>query len=188
MAKSETLLRYFHENVLRAYADYRKAHDERAAGRSNDLYYAKKVAEVLYHFREQLPGKRGYAEFRDKCHDYRLIRDIANASKHGEDKRKPDPKRDAPLIDGPKSIYECLVSTTYYDNQGEYRNTEKGVFVKLLDGTERDFFEVATNVMNMWCKEMLDMGEIQKPIHFVLKKSNRATTKKRVQYGVRTKL
>lgn len=165
MNKDETLLRYFHENVLRSYNDYKTAANKRSAGRGNDLYLAKKTAENLYHFREHLPNKPGYNAIKAKCPDYQLVRDITNASKH---KRfdKPKPGADVPLIEDLNSIYECTISTTYRDSDGEFRDSHKGVFVKLLDGTERDFFEIATNVINMWCAELHAIGVIENPRKF----------------------
>lgn len=162
MGKNETLLRYFQENVLRSYTDYKTASNKRSAGRSNDLYLAKKAAESLYHFREHFPNKPGYNSIKNKCPDYQLVRDITNASKH-KDFYKLKPGADPPLIQDLNSIYECLISITYQDSEGEFRDSHKGVFVKLLDGTERDFFEVATNVVNMWCTELHSMGVLDKP-------------------------
>lgn len=165
MRKDETLLRYFHENVLRSYTDYKAASDKRSAGRGNDLYLAKKSAENLYHFREHLPNKPGYKAIKSKCSDYQLVRDITNASKHKEF-NKPKPGDDPPLIKDINSVYECLISTTYKDSEGEFKDSHKGVFIKLLDGTERDFFEIATNVVNMWCAELNAMGVIETPKKF----------------------
>ena len=165
MNRDETLLRYFHENVLRSYIDYKTASDKRSAGRGNDLYLAKKAAENLYHFREHLPNKPGYKTIKDKCPDYQLVRDITNASKHKNfDNSKSG--ADVPLIQDLNSIYECLISTTYQDADGEFRDSHKGVFIKLLDGTERAFFEIATNVVNMWCTELHSMGLMEKPRKF----------------------
>jgi len=59
-----------------------------------------------------------------------------------------------------------LISTTYQDSDGEFRDSHKGVFLKLLDGTERDFFEIATNVVNMWCGELYSIGVLEKPRKF----------------------
>ncbi|MCZ8023430.1 MAG: hypothetical protein O9294_16820 [Cytophagales bacterium] len=50
MKKDETLLRYFHENVLRSYTDYKSAADKRSAGRGNDLYLAKKPLKIFITF------------------------------------------------------------------------------------------------------------------------------------------
>lgn len=165
MSKNDPLLIYFNENVLRSYTDYKTAADKRSAGRGNDLYLAKKAAENLYHFREHLPNKPGYNTIKAKCPDYQLVRDITNASKH-KDFDKPRPGADIPLIQDLNSVYECLISTTYHDSEGEFRDSHKGVFIKLLDGTERDFFEIATNVVNMWCTELHVMGVIEKPRKF----------------------
>jgi hypothetical protein len=165
MNKDEALLRYFHENVLRSYTDYKTASDKRSGGRGNDLYLAKKAAENLYHFREHLPNKPGYKEIKAKCPDYQLVRDITNASKH-KNFDKPKPGADVPLIQDLNSIYECLISTAYKDSEGEFRDSHKGVFIKLLDGTERDFFEIATNVVNMWCTELHSIGVLAKSQKF----------------------
>lgn len=165
MSKNDPLLIYFNENVLRSYTDYKTAANKRSAGRGNDLYLAKKAAENLYHFREHLPNKPGYNAIKAKCPDYQLVRDITNASKH-KDFLKTKPGADPPLIQDLSSIYECLISTTYKDLDGEFRDSHKGVFLKLLDGTERDFFEIATNVLNLWLAELLAVGVIDKPRKF----------------------
>lgn len=165
MSKNDPLLIYFNENVLRSYTDYKTAADKRSAGRGNDLYLAKKAAENLYHFREHLPNKPGYKAIKNKCPDYQLVRDITNASKH-KNLDKPKPGTDPPLIQDLDSIYECLISTTYQDFEGEFRDSHKGVFIKLLDGTERDFFEIATNVINMWCTELHSIGVLEKSRKF----------------------
>ncbi|MFN4945864.1 MAG: hypothetical protein ACK5FG_04080 [Chryseotalea sp.] len=94
-----------------------------------------------------------------------MVRDITNASKH-KTFDKPKPGTDPPLIRDLNSIYECLISTKYQDSEGEFRDSHKGVFVKLLDGTERDFFEIATNVVNMWCIELHSIGVLTKPQKF----------------------
>lgn len=162
----EKLHTYFHDHVLKAYGDFFDAQNKKSAGQSSDLIVANHAATALYHFREHFPDsiRKSWKQLEQICPDYRLIGNVANASKHDE------LTRHEPLIKNADSVFEVLISTVYKDEQGEYMNGEKAVFVQLLDGTERNVLEVATNVMNMWCDELHACGVLKNKKHFEIKR------------------
>lgn len=147
---------YFNLNILESYKDYIKTKASATTGKFVDLRQIINLATVLYHFREHFPDnkKRTEKEISLNCPDYSLLGNIVNASKH-KTLTKHNPK-----ISRAENIYEVIYSTTYKDKKGEYHHIEKKVLAKLDDGTERDLFEIITNVLNLWLKEMESLGII----------------------------
>jgi len=158
------LKKYFVENVLVTYQDYAKIRNSHKVGKSNDLKTALNVATILYHLHEHLPQDQNkkFQEYLTICPDYELLRDIVNLSKHKTITRY------TPKISNLDNIYELVINTMYNDRKGEYWDTKKSVFIKLDDGSERDLFEVITNVLNMWLSEFEHLGIIKhiKPFSF----------------------
>lgn len=149
---------YFHENVWDGYRNYSKVKKSLKAGKSNDLNTALIAASAIFHLREHLPREKSqsYASIVQRCPDYELLGNVVNASKH-----HILTQRKNALINGAKDLSEAFISTTYKDELGEYQHVEKSVFIKLKDGTERDLFEVITNVMNMWLSFLHGLGLIK---------------------------
>lgn len=137
---------YFYENVVTAYMKYKDAKERLISGRSNDLRLAINAAIFLYHLREHLPQQ--YAMTRKSlsllCSDYDLLGDIVNAIKHKK------VTRGTPQVIFAESVYEEIVLTEYFDEKGKYIHIEKFVMIEIIDGTQRDVFEILTNVINMW--------------------------------------
>lgn len=142
---------YFYENVATAFDACRRVREESKAGISQDLRSVITAATVLFHFREHVPSPHNEtrAQVAAKCPDYDLLGDIVNASKHR------DLTRGNPQINSASDIYEIVVITEFEDSDGRYTNAEKQVLVKLKDGSERDVFEILTNVINFWGAELL---------------------------------
>lgn len=153
----DDLSAHFHEHLLGLYIRYRETRDEPKAGRSRDLQAATAAANALYHFREHLPTSHAMsrAEAAAICPDYDLVGDIANASKHAE------LTRGAPKVTRAQSLYELVVSTEFSDDQGTFTDARKLVIVKLNDGTEREVFDIATNVINFWGEELVRWGMLK---------------------------
>lgn len=115
------------------------------------------AAESLYHLREHIPQTRRKSrnQIAKLCPDYDLLGDVFNAAKHGV------LTIGNPKINNATDIQERIVRTRYKDEQGEYSYAEKGVFVKLNDGFERDLFVILTNVLNFWLDELNKLGVIE---------------------------
>jgi hypothetical protein len=92
------------------------------------------------------------AEVAAICPDYDLVGDIANASKHAQ------LTRGAPKFTRPQSLSELVVFTEFSDDQGKFTDARKLVVVKLDDGTEREVFDIATNVINFWSEQLAQWG------------------------------
>jgi hypothetical protein len=148
---------YFIDTVLHNYCKYVKLRKSRKIGRRNDLTAAINISTILYHLREYLPEDKAKSdeEMGFICPDFEWLRDVVNLSKHSKITRY------TPKISDVNNIYEQVISTCYEDKKGKYWNIEKSVFVKQDDGTERDLFEIITNVMNMWLIEFEHIGIIE---------------------------
>jgi hypothetical protein len=155
----------FHENVLVAYGNFLDSQSQMSAGRWNDLKLAINAATALYHFREHFPKeqKKTRADIALHCPDYDLVGDIANASKHNR------LTRGQPLIRNIDDVYEQITCTLYHDDEGDYRNVEKQVMVRLKSGVERNVLEVATNVVNMWSEVLFQLSIVNKQRKFTIR-------------------
>lgn len=155
----DDLAALFYENVVAAFTDYSKIKHDDAYGRSKDLRAAVIAATALYHFREHVPQqyRKSRREVAKLCPDYDLLGDVVNAGKHDD----LDPNRGKPQINSADDIYEATVLTRYEDQDGEYSDAQKMVMVKLKDCSERDLFEVLTNVINFWGHELARLKVIK---------------------------
>ncbi len=160
----DDLSAYFYENVITSFEEYVAVKNSGKAGRSRDLRAAMNVAISLYHLREQLPPDHivGRHVSAAQCPDYELLGDVVNAAKHRLLTRRN------PQIINSAQIEEEVVITEYQDEKGQYNSVEKIVVVRLLDGSERDMFEVIINVMNYWAFYLQSIGVIDKELHFRL--------------------
>jgi hypothetical protein len=147
---------YLNENVWESYQVFLDSRKTPTAGKSRDLRLAINVATALYHLREHVPPqqRKTRKELATICPDYDLLGDIVNAAKHGR------LTKGHPQIVDAEDIYELHTSTMYQDELGEYWHGEKSVYAKLKDGSERDLYEVLTNVLNMWLSELYRIGAI----------------------------
>jgi hypothetical protein len=147
---------YFQENVWESYTKFVESKKSRSAGKSRDLRLAINAATALYHLREHIPQhqRKSRAKLAKICPDFNLLGDVVNASKHGY------LTEGNPQVVSAEDIFEVRTSTMYQDEQGEYWHGEKSVFIKLKDGTERDLYEILTNVLNMWLKELYHLRVI----------------------------
>lgn len=145
---------YFQENVVASFMHYRDVRELPVAGTSTDLRAATTAAAALYHFREHLRPLESMsrAQVAAKCPDYDLIGDINNAAKHAVI------TKGSPSISRAASLRESIVIVEYEDDQGTYTHSQKLVVAKLNDGTEREVFDIATNVINHWGAELVRLG------------------------------
>lgn len=141
----------FREQVCEAYLDYRTIRESPESGISADLRAATQLCVALYHFREHFEPVHPYSrcDVENLCPDYRLVGDVTNATKH----RQLD--RGKPLLRDASSIREVIVITVFEDDEGDYMDFRKVVFVDQIDGSVRDVFEAGTNVMNFWGRELV---------------------------------
>lgn len=152
----EELAAYFYEQVFLAYHRYRQVKNDGEMGDNKDRREAIDAATALYHLREHIPQpfRRSRTQLAALCPDYDLLGDIVNAAKHNV------VTRGTPQVAGSDSISEILVRTRFRDQDGEYDHQEKIVGVELVDGSERDMYEILTNVVNMWYDELHRIGAI----------------------------
>jgi len=157
---------YFYENVVVAYEEYERTRESNTAGRSKDLRLAINAATSLYHLREHIPEPHHFSrqQLAQMSADYDLLGDVVDASKHNELSR---PNR---RINSAKDICEELTLTQYQDDKGHFWHSEKTITVRLEDGTTRDLFDMMTNVLNMWCDILHDLGVLNKKHYFTVKK------------------
>jgi len=148
---------HFHEHLVPLYVRYREIREEPKAGLSRDLQAATAASNALYHFREHLPPSHAMsrAEVATLCSDYDLVGDIANVSKHAE------LSRGAPKVSHAQSVSELIVLTEFSDEEGTFTDARKLVTVKLDDGTEREIFDILTNVINFWGQQLLRWGVLR---------------------------
>ena len=156
-AMFDDLNAHFHEQVVTLYMRYRETREHSKAGVSKDLLAGVAAANALYLFREHLPASHmmSRADVAAQCPDYDLLGDIANASKHRE------LTRGTPKVTRAESMYEQVVVTEYSDEQGIFTDARKVVNVKLDDGTERELFDIVTNVINFWGNALAAWGILQ---------------------------
>lgn len=153
----DNVTKYFFQNVLASYKDYVAANEELVTGMSQDMRLAENAAKALYHIREYIPkGQRpSVKQLAIACPDFRLLKDVANATKHSTLDPKLNPDR---MIDRAADIAEQIVRTEYQDEFGDYCHVEKVIVLKLKDGSERMLHEVLTTVLNMWIVELQRLG------------------------------
>lgn len=145
---------YFYENVLTSFRDYEDRMSISKTGLSIDLRKALVAATSLFHFREHLSEehKKSRSEFAKICSDYDLLGDIVNSAKHKK------LTRDWKYLNSSDSVNELVILTKFNDEQGEYYFSEKIILVKIIDGSERDLFDVLTNVLNMWYEYLFSIN------------------------------
>src|SRR5579871_662316 len=155
---NEEFQTFFHLRVRQPFEDYLRERKSLVSGRKRDIAAATEAAKVLYHLRERVPPPfdKTWDEVAAACPDYKLIRDVADAEKHGTLKDKNRSVCDA------KQIEERIVSTLYQDAEGEYAHTEKSVWLSLTDGSSRELIAVLTNVINYWQDELHKLGLLPK--------------------------
>lgn len=155
---------YFCENVLPAYRDLEARLAKPSIGRSVDLRFALRACEVLFHLREHLPASSSITrtQVEKRCSDFRLIADIAAASKH-RIVTKVTPSG-PPLLTSATQIREMLSICFFEDAEGEYRSVSKQVVVELTDGTLVDVMRALTNVLNFWEVYLTEIGVLREPL------------------------
>jgi len=148
---------HFHEHLVPLYVRHREIREKAKAGLSRDLQAATATANALYHFREHLPQSHAMsrAKVAAQCPDHDLVGDIANVSKHAE------LTRGVPKVSHAQSVCEIIVLTEFSDDKGIFTDARKLVTVKLDDGTERDVFDILTNVINFWGQQLALWGVLK---------------------------
>lgn len=59
-------------------------------------------------------------------------------------------------------MFELVVLTEFSDDEGPFTDARKLVIVKLNDGTEREAFDILTNVMNFWGGQLSAWGVLRR--------------------------
>lgn len=154
----DDLFAYYHENVVSAFIAYRDTSRNAVVGRSHDLRMAMIAANALFHLREHLPksGRLSRKNVELACPDYALLGDVANAVKHKL--LTNDTPHGVPLIKDASSIIEKILIIEYKDEKGIYRYIQKTVVIQLVDGSEKNFLHILTNVINFWELHMQKLG------------------------------
>ena len=139
----DNLATYFHLRVRGPYEEYVSVTNSGKTGKRWDITAATKAAVALYHFHEQFsPPRKGWQDIARQCPDFALLGDVVDTDKHHGLR---DQTR---AICNSSQIEERIISTEYRDECGIYHHVEKGVRLKLTNGTERDLLDVLTNVIN----------------------------------------
>lgn len=161
----------FVESVLADHDAYEKVRRNGVAGESNDLRNAMHAATSMFHFSDHIfrefKGNAKAFSFKrlkdyhdyliQKCSDFSLLRDCANAHKHAH------LTRHNPSVLTADSMSEVIVITKYQDEKGPYAIAEKEIHIELKDGSTRVLHEILANVRSMWWDELSRLGVIQKP-------------------------
>jgi hypothetical protein len=173
----DDLAAYYHENVVAAFIAYRETSKDGVAGCSRDLREAMIAATALFHLRDHLPtpGAPSRGKVERRCPDYALLGDVVNAAKHKTISQNTP--HGAPLLTDAERLTEKIVVIEYEDAQGAYRCTQKAVFAKLADGTERNLLEVMTNIMNFWEGHLHSLGVLSTQRTFVFEPQVRYRTR-----------
>ncbi len=155
--------RYFIEDILVKYSEYKDLKNNLQLGLNKDKRIALELSSILYHFRELIDSteKITYNYILDKCPEYALIRDIANASKHFEI------DRNNPKIIREQDIQEMVVTTIYSDDIGEYSYIQKKVFATTIEGEEIDTHLIIVSVLNFWKDFLIEHGIIESRKDFI---------------------
>ena len=150
----DDLASLFYHNVVSAYDQYVSVRDGNTSGRNRHTRTALETATALFHFREHLPSEHAKtrAQVVAECPDYRLVADVANATKHRSLDR--DTSEGPPLVKSAEDIEETTIITRYADEQGEYTDAKTLVFVDCNDGVRRNLDTALTNVLNYWGSEL----------------------------------
>jgi hypothetical protein len=150
----DDLASLFYHNVVSAYDQYVAIRDGNTSGRSRHTHTALEAAAALFHFREHLPRQyaRTRAQVVAECPDYRLVADVANATKHRT--LDNDTSEGPPLVKSAEDIEEITIITRYEDEQGEYTDARTLVFINCNDGVRRNLDTALTNVLNYWGSEL----------------------------------
>lgn len=177
----DDLAAYYHENVVSAFLEYRKKSNDGLAGKSRDLRAALNAANALFHLREHLPksGALSRADVERLCPDYALLGDVVNTAKHRS--LTSTTPHGAPLVNDANNFVEQLINTEYEDEAGTYYFTQKMVLVRLIDGSERNFLKVLTNVMNFGELHMQKIGVISEARTFAYDGDVRSRTREECQ-------
>ena len=153
----------FMNSVVAAYDDYVAKRDATKSGRDKHLRAAIELATALFHFREHLPAQlaKSRTDVETACPDYRLIADVANATKHAQ-LTKPTPQG-PPLVTSADDVQEVIATTLYEDAEGTYSNSQMFISVKCTDGTNRNLDAALTNVLNYWSGILSQAGIVKYP-------------------------
>ena len=153
---ADQLATFFYEHVLLPYKEFIELQEADEIGNGKDTRAGSNVAIALYHFREQLPSPFAIKlkNVLTQCSDYKIVKDIANITKHHTLTQNP------PLLvkNERDAISEIVVITAYKDKFGVYKDSTKQIEVSLLDGSQRNLTEVLTNVLNFWIRHLRSRG------------------------------
>jgi hypothetical protein len=154
----DDLASLFYHNVVSAYDQYAAIRDENTSGRNRHTRAAIEAATALYHFREHLPPR--YAKTRAQvvaeCPEYRLVADVANATKHRT--LNKDTSEGPAIVKSAEGVEEITIITRYEDEHGEYSDARTVIFVNCNDGVRRNLDTALTDVLNYWGSELKRLG------------------------------
>jgi hypothetical protein len=164
----DNLRDFFIECVLADHDAYIEAKELKVAGLRIDLRLAVHTCSSMLHLADHVvcefksnPSifpfdslKKYIDNLDNKCPDFKIIRDCANAHKH----RQID--RNNSLINSSKQLSEVITMTTYHDEKGRYCIAEKEIRVELNDGNIKILHECLESVRNMWSNELFRLGII----------------------------
>jgi hypothetical protein len=104
------------------------------------------LASTVFHFIEHLPDsiRPSTADWKRTNRSYKLLGDLANASKHGRIDRH------CPEIERSEDIYECIFVTQYFDGENFlYEDLYATVKAVTTDGSVIDAVKLLREVINI---------------------------------------
>jgi hypothetical protein len=153
----------FMNSVIAAHDEYVIKRDERKSGRDQHLRAAIGLATALFHIREHLPAQlaKSRRDIEAACPDYRLIADVANATKHAQVERRTP--QGTSLIASADDVQEVVAITLFEDAQGIYSDFQTLIMAKCSDGTKRNLDLALTNALNFWSGFLSQAGIVTYP-------------------------
>lgn len=145
---------YFTQNVLPACTAFFEARDQNRFGEKQLVRLGTTAASALFHLREHVPEvfRPSKEELAERCPEYGLIADVANASKHGA------LTRGSPRLRHIDQVSEVLILTKYADEEGEYTSAQAEVWLTLDDGTVLSLASQINSVLEMWASILPLLG------------------------------
>lgn len=145
---------HFTQNVLPACTAFFEARDQNRFGEKQLVRLGTTAASALFHLREHVPEalRPSKEELAERCPEYDLIADVANASKHAA------LTRGSPRLRHIDQVSEVLIQTKYADDEGEYTSAQAEVWLTLDDGTVLTLASQINSVLEMWASILRTLG------------------------------
>ncbi len=143
ISEADRIAAKFHYEVINPFAAVEKCN---AIGDLSTRMRVVNLASTVFHFPEHLPDsiRPPTADWKKKNSSYKLLGDLANASKHGTIDRH------SPEIERSEDIYECIEITQYFrGDELLYEDLYPTVKATRNDGSVIDAIALLRDVINL---------------------------------------